>query len=264
MAFYAFTPKVQFFDSNGDPLSSGKVYTYEVGTTTNKASYPTMADAIAATNANANPVVLDSRGEAVICLTGPTKFKIDTSADVNVYTADNFYPMTNGVMYDSNNKVVFTMTATASAVNSIAVKNNSTGVNPEISSVGEADIGIMFRDSNGNELFRTSSVSAAVNFIDITNSATGTGITFTANGDDTNIDVNFQAKGTGVVNVKGTATSAAEVRFFEDTDNGTNYVGLKAPASVATSYTLVLPTTVGTSTQKLTTDGANPATLTWS
>jgi hypothetical protein len=41
----------------------------------------------------------------------------------------------------------------------------------------------------------------------------------------------------------GTATAAAEIRLFEDTDNGTNYVGLKAPASVAASKTWTLPAT---------------------
>ncbi len=264
MAVFASNPKMQFFDSSGNPLSSGKVYTYEVTTTTNKATYPTLADAVAGTNANANPVVLDSRGEAAIVLTGPTKFKIDDSTDSNIYTVDNYYPATNGAVYDSNNKLILTLTATASAVNSVVIKNNSTGVRPEINAAGESNIGITFRDSNGNELFRTSSVASAVNFIDITNSATGSGVTFTANGDDTNIDINLLPQGTGVVNLKGTATSAAEVRFFEDTDNGTNYIGLKAPTSIATSITYVLPSANGTATQKLTTDGNSPATLTWS
>ena len=59
MAQFLGIPKVQYFDGNGDPLNAGKLFTYEVGTTTNKKSYPTIADAIADSNANANPVVLD-------------------------------------------------------------------------------------------------------------------------------------------------------------------------------------------------------------
>lgn len=264
MAFYAFPPKMQFFDTNGDPLSGGKVYTYEVGTTTDKATYPTLADALAETSANANPVILDSRGEAVICLTGPTKFKIDDSADANIYTEDNFYPQSNGVMYDSNNKVVFTMTATASAVNSIGIKNNSTGLNAEIKSVGEATRGITFRDSNSNELFTVTSVASAINYIDIDNGATGEGCTLTCNGDDTDVSFFIQPKGAGVVGILGTADAGAELRLYEDTDNGTNYVGFKAPASIATSYTIIMPTGPGTSTQKLTTDGSNPVNASWS
>lgn len=45
-------------------------------------------------------------------------------------------------------------------------------------------------------------------------------------------------------------------------DSGTNYVGLKAPATVSSSYTLTLPPAVGTSGQVLTTNGAGE--LNWS
>ncbi len=45
------------------------------------------------------------------------------------------------------------------------------------------------------------------------------------------------------VTVGANATNAAEVRMFEDTDNGCNYVALKAP-NVSTSYTITLPTAV--------------------
>jgi hypothetical protein len=78
-------PKFQAFDANGDPLSGGKVYTYEVGTSTLKTSY---SDYDAST-ANANPVVLDSRGEADIYVKGAYKISVYTSADVLVWTLDN-------------------------------------------------------------------------------------------------------------------------------------------------------------------------------
>jgi hypothetical protein len=261
MAVFASVPKVQFFDVNGDPLSGGKVYTYEVGTTTNKASYPTLADAAAETNANANPVILDSRGEAVICLTGPTKFTIDDSADSNIYTVDNYYTSTNGVVYDSNNNEILELTATASAVNNIEVKNNSTGVNAEINSSGEATRGITLRDSNGQELVTLTSVASAVNFIDIDNGATGEGCTITCSGGDDNVGFFIQPKGTGVVGILGTATSSAEVRLYEDTDNGTNYLGFKAPAALTASTTFTWPDGDGAGSQVLQTDGAG--TLSW-
>jgi len=47
-----------------------------------------------------------------------------------------------------------------------------------------------------------------------------------------------------------------EVRFRETTANGTNYIGLKAPASLSADLTFVLPSTDGTSGQFLKTDGA--------
>lgn len=80
-------PKVQFFDSSGAPLDGGKVYTYAPGTTTPKASY---TDSTGGT-ANANPVVLDARGEASIWLDGSYKIKLTDGADpeTEIWTVDN-------------------------------------------------------------------------------------------------------------------------------------------------------------------------------
>jgi hypothetical protein len=47
-----------------------------------------------------------------------------------------------------------------------------------------------------------------------------------------------------------------EVRFRETTANGTNYIGLKAPASVSADLTFTLPATDGTNGQVLTTNGS--------
>src|SRR6516165_3105142 len=58
----------QFLDDNGNPVASGFICTTITGTGTNLATYPTQVDADAGTNANANPVVLDSAGRASIFL----------------------------------------------------------------------------------------------------------------------------------------------------------------------------------------------------
>ena len=42
------------------------------------------------------------------------------------------------------------------------------------------------------------------------------------------------------------ATGSAYLRLYEDTDNGTNYVDIIAPASVTSNRTLTLPDTTGT------------------
>ena len=79
-------PKLQFFDANGAPLSGGKLYTYAAGTTTPLASYTNYGGG----TANANPVILDSRGEASVWLgTGMYKMVLKTSVDVEVWTVDN-------------------------------------------------------------------------------------------------------------------------------------------------------------------------------
>lgn len=48
----------QFFDGNGNPLSGGKLYTYEAGTTTPQVTYTSSAGTIL----HANPIILDAAG----------------------------------------------------------------------------------------------------------------------------------------------------------------------------------------------------------
>ena len=50
----------QFFDSNGNPLTSGKVYFYDVGTSTFKDTYTSSA----ATTINPNPITLNAGGKS--------------------------------------------------------------------------------------------------------------------------------------------------------------------------------------------------------
>lgn len=79
----------QFFDANGDPLSGGKIYTYEAGTTTPATTY---TDSTGGT-ANSNPIILDSSGRVSgqIWLENSTyyKFVLTTSTNVTVWTKDN-------------------------------------------------------------------------------------------------------------------------------------------------------------------------------
>ena len=89
------TPKLQFFDLNGAPLSGGLLYTYAAGTTTPLATYTDSTGNFA----NTNPIVLDSRGEANVWLSGAIyKFALYTSASVLIWTVDNI----NGSTFASN------------------------------------------------------------------------------------------------------------------------------------------------------------------
>jgi hypothetical protein len=56
--------------------------------------------------------------------------------------------------------------------------------------------------------------------------------------------------------VIGNATSGSEIRLPEDTDNGSNYVALKAPDTITSNLTLTLPSADGTSGQVLQTNGS--------
>ena len=52
------------------------------------------------------------------------------------------------------------------------------------------------------------------------------------------------------------SSAGGSVKFYEDTDNGNNYVALAAPASIASNATFVLPATDGSNGSVLVTDGA--------
>ena len=62
-------------------------------------------------------------------------------------------------------------------------------------------IGTSILDTNGAELFKLTATSSAVNEITYNNAATGNKPTFTASGDDTNIGVSIQPKGSGTVTI---------------------------------------------------------------
>lgn len=86
MTALATPPKLQFLDSNGAPLVGGKLYTYAAGTTTPQVTY---TDYVGGTP-NANPVILDSRGEASVWLgTSLYKMALYDSTNVLIWTVDN-------------------------------------------------------------------------------------------------------------------------------------------------------------------------------
>lgn len=60
----------------------------------------------------------------------------------------------------------------------------------------------------------------------------------------------------GTVSIEGTSSSGAQLRLYEDTDNGTNYVGLKAADALAANVTFTLPNADGTNGQILQTNGS--------
>ncbi len=52
------------------------------------------------------------------------------------------------------------------------------------------------------------------------------------------------------------STSGGTLKIMEDTDNGSNFIGLKAPDTIGSNFTLTLPTTDGTNGQVLGTNGS--------
>lgn len=80
-------PVFRAFDSNGKPLSGGKLFSYAAGTTT---PLSTFTDATGATF-NANPVILDSTGSAKVFLGSVSsyKFVLQNQFGVQQWSVDN-------------------------------------------------------------------------------------------------------------------------------------------------------------------------------
>lgn len=72
-------------DNSGEPLASGKVYTYYAGTSTPVALFTASDKSTSATN----PLILDGNGKAQVWADGRYKFVVKTAADVTLYTLDN-------------------------------------------------------------------------------------------------------------------------------------------------------------------------------
>lgn len=77
--------KEQYFDNAGLPLSGGKLYTYTAGTSIPRATYADNQGLVP----NANPVILDSRGEAVVFWSGTYKVVLKDANDNIIWTVDN-------------------------------------------------------------------------------------------------------------------------------------------------------------------------------
>jgi len=79
------------------------------------------------------------------------------------------------------------------------------------------------------------------------------------NGNDivttSNANIDLNPNGSGVVNLVGNSTRAATLRFNEDTDDGSNYVELKA-GTIGSNLSFTLPTADGSSGQAITTNGS--------
>jgi hypothetical protein len=85
MAVSIIGPKFYAFDNvTGNPLAFGKVYTYQAGTNTPKATFQS-EDGV---TANANPTILNGAGYANIYLDGSYKVVVKDADDVEVWTSD--------------------------------------------------------------------------------------------------------------------------------------------------------------------------------
>jgi len=104
---------------------------------------------------------------------------------------------------------------------------------------GADDISLATIDHSANTV---NWLDSTVSIIGLSTTATGTVLTLT------------DSASTSTVNL--IIDNQKEIRFRETTANGTNYVALKAPASVSADLTFTLPATDGTNGQVLSTNGS--------
>lgn len=122
--------------------------------------------------------------------------------------------------------------------NNLTVQNDAT-INGDIVLSGNIN------DSNGNELLKFTTVGSAVNELTISNAATGNNPQISATGTNAAISINMVSKGNApTLRLLGNSSTSAEIRMFENTSNGTNYVGQTVVANVTTSYTITWPAAV--------------------
>ena len=86
MSLYPY-PESQFFDSSGVPLAGGKLFTYQPGTTSLKATYQDLAGV----TYNTNPITLDAAGRANIFLDGYYDMTLLSATGVLIWVRQNYY-----------------------------------------------------------------------------------------------------------------------------------------------------------------------------
>lgn len=105
--------KQQYFSTAGAPLVGGKVWTYQAGSTTPLATYSDAAGTIP----NANPVILDSRGEASIFFSAAAyKVALQDSTGASIWTQDNL------VVYAGADTVGYTPAGTGAVATTTQAK----------------------------------------------------------------------------------------------------------------------------------------------
>ena len=120
-------------------------------------------------------------------------------------------------------------------------------------------------DDSSNEFLIFQKTGSAVNQFDVTNAATGSAPKLSATGDDSNIDFDLEAKGTGHVTVRGNSNPGAI--HFNCESNSHGQIVISQPHSASVTNVLTLPAgsdqeIVGTSaTQTLTNKTINASQL---
>ena len=153
--------------------------------------------------------------------------------------------------------VQFAVGAAASSVNYIVAFGGSTGAYPTLSATGsDANIGFVFNAKGTAAVaFQTSSTlqaqvsytASAVNYLDLTGAATGAAPTLSAQGSDSNINLTFTPKGTGVVTTTSiTLSNTLTTAAYTETIVASGTVGASATLAITAGTILTATLTSAT------------------